>query len=103
MSYSIVLLPGDGVGGEVAAQAKRVLACGSERAGISFDIEEIPCGGQYYLKHGVDWPAGSAEKCERADLVLLGAVGWPAPEGNGPVTMPGGKMAGWSPVIGNRM
>jgi 3-isopropylmalate dehydrogenase len=30
-------------------------------------------------------------------------VGWPSPDGRGPVTMPGGKMAGWSPVIGNRM
>jgi isocitrate/isopropylmalate dehydrogenase len=34
--------------------------------------------------------------------VLLGAVGWPGPDG-GPVTMSNGKMAGWSPVIGNRL
>ncbi|MBI4954937.1 MAG: isocitrate/isopropylmalate dehydrogenase family protein [Myxococcales bacterium] len=103
MSYSLVLLPGDGVGIEVAAQARRVLACVSERAGVAFDIEEIPCGGEYFLAHGRDWPAGSAEKCEKADVVLLGAVGWPSPDGKGPVTMPDGNMAGWSPVIGNRM
>ena len=103
MSYSVVLLPGDGVGIEVAAQAKRVLACVSERTGIAFDIDEIPCGGEYYLKHGRDWPDGSADRCKAADVILLGAVGWPDPNGQGPVTMPGGRMAGWSPVIGNRM
>ena len=101
-TYSVVLLPGDGTGIEVAAQAKRVLALVEEKTDVKFDIEEVPCGGEYYLEHGVDWPEGSEKKCDDADLILLGAVGWPAPDGNGPVTMPGGKMAGWSPVIGNR-
>jgi 3-isopropylmalate dehydrogenase len=102
-SYSVALLPGDGVGLEVAAQARRVLARVTERTGVRFEIEEIPCGGLYYLEHGRDWPEGSEQRCQAADLILLGAVGWPAPGGNGPVTMAGGKMAGWSPVIGNRM
>jgi isocitrate/isopropylmalate dehydrogenase len=101
-SHSVVLLPGDGTGIEVAAQARRVLDRVAARTGVAFAIEEIPCGGQYYLEHGRDWPEGSEEKCAKADVVLLGAVGWPSPDGNGPVTMPGGKMAGWSPVIGNR-
>ncbi len=101
-TYSVVLLPGDGTGVEVAAQAKRVLAKIEDRVNVKFDIDEIPCGGQYYLEHGRDWPEGSEKKCDEADVILLGAVGWPAPDGNGPVTMPGGKMAGWSPVIGNR-
>jgi 3-isopropylmalate dehydrogenase len=100
--YSIVLLPGDGTGIEVAAQALRVLDLVSRATGVTFDIQEIPCGGQYYLAHGRDWPEGSEQACAAADVILLGAVGWPAPDGNGPVTMPGGKMAGWSPVIGNR-
>lgn len=101
-TYSVVLLPGDGTGVEVAAQAKRVLDLVEKQTDTKFDIEEIPCGGQYYLEHGRDWPEGSEEKCDDADLILLGAVGWPSPDGAGPVTMPGGKMAGWSPVIGNR-
>jgi 3-isopropylmalate dehydrogenase len=102
-SYSIALLPGDGTGIEVAAQARRVLDRVSERLDIQFDIDEIPCGGQYFLEHGRDWPEGSEERCAAADLVLLGAVGWPSPDGKGPVTMPNGKMAGYSPVIGNRL
>jgi isocitrate/isopropylmalate dehydrogenase len=102
-TYSVVLLPGDGTGIEVAAQARRVLELVEQRTGVRFAIEEIPCGGQYYLEHGDrDWPVGAEEKCSAADLILLGAVGWPSPNGPGPVTMPGNKMAGWSPVIGNR-
>jgi len=100
--HSIVLLPGDGTGVEVSRQARRVLELVSKETGTGFDIEEIPCGGQYYLAHGRDWPEGSEEKCRRADVILLGAVGWPSPDGRGPVTMPGGKMAGYSPVLGNR-
>ncbi|MSP23793.1 MAG: isocitrate/isopropylmalate dehydrogenase family protein [Myxococcales bacterium] len=102
-SYSIVLLPGDGTGDEVAASARRVLDAVAAHTGVEFAIEEIACGGRYFLEHGRDWPVGSEEKCKAADVVLLGAVGWPAPSGNGPVTMANGKMAGWSPVIGNRL
>ncbi len=102
-TYSVVLLPGDGVGIEVAREAKRVLDLVAEKTDTHFAVDEVPCGGQYYLAHGRDWPEGSEEKCDKADVVLLGAVGWPAPDGSGPVTMPGGKMAGWSPVIGNRL
>jgi len=85
-------------------QARSVLDEVSRDTDLKFELEEIPCGGQYYLKHGSrDWPEGSEEKCEKADLILLGAVGWPSPKGKGPVTMASGQMAGWSPVIGNRM
>jgi 3-isopropylmalate dehydrogenase len=101
-TYSVVLLPGDGIGREVAREARRVLDTVARRVEVGFDVEEIPCGGQYYLEHGRDWPEGSEEKCDRADVILLGAVGWPSPDGKGPVTMPGGRMAGYSPVLGNR-
>ena len=101
-AYDIVLLPGDGIGLEIAIEARKVLDTVSPRIDVSFNIEEIPCGGEYYLEHGRDWPAGSEEKCAAADVMLLGAVGWPDPNGVGPVTMANGKMAGYSPVIGNR-
>ncbi|MCK6546954.1 isocitrate/isopropylmalate family dehydrogenase [Myxococcota bacterium] len=101
--YSVVLLPGDGVGVEIAREARRLLDLVSKKTDTQLDIDEVPCGGQYYLQHGRDWPEGSDEKCKKADVVLLGAVGWPSPDGKGPVTMPDGKMAGYSPVIGNRL
>lgn len=82
----------------------RVLEAVSKPLGIAWDIDDIPCGGQYYLEHGDrDWPVGAEERCAAADLILLGAVGWPDPDGTGPVTMKDGKMAGFSPVIGNRI
>jgi isocitrate/isopropylmalate dehydrogenase len=102
--YRIVLLPGDGIGLEIAEQARLVLATVSKQLDVGLSVDEIPCGGQFYLQHGSrDWPEGSEERCRDADVILLGAVGWPSPDGIGPVTMADGKMAGHSPVIGNRV
>ncbi|HEY0194397.1 MAG TPA: isocitrate/isopropylmalate family dehydrogenase [Kofleriaceae bacterium] len=106
-SYDLVLLPGDGIGVEVLGHARRLIDLVTAGTGARFALDEIPCGGKFYLEHGArDWPEGSEEKCQRADAILLGAVGWNGPDG-GPVTMRDAdgkeKMAGWSPVIGNRM
>ncbi|MEI8256325.1 MAG: isocitrate/isopropylmalate family dehydrogenase [Deltaproteobacteria bacterium] len=106
MSYDVVLLPGDGIGPEVMREARHVMDEVASRTGAKFDFTTIPCGGQYYLENmqqGRDWPEGSEARCAKADVILLGAVGWPSPTKPGPVTMPSGQMAGWSPVIGNRM
>lgn len=103
-AYDLVLLPGDGIGAEVAAYARDLLTSVGRAIGTEFRITEIACGGRYFLEHGRsrDWPEGSEDTCRAADAILLGAVGWPSPDG-GPVTMSDGKMAGWSPVIGNRL
>ncbi len=103
MAYKVVTLGGDGIGPEVMAQGVRVLEAVSKPLGIEWNIEDIPCGGKFYLEHGSrDWPEGSEAKCKEADMILLGAVGWPDPNSKGPVTMKNGKMAGYSAVIGNR-
>jgi isocitrate/isopropylmalate dehydrogenase len=103
MKIDVVALPGDGTGPEVLAQGLRVLRVVGARTGVDFAVEEIPCGGQFYLKHGSrDWPEGAEERCSAADVILLGAVGWPDANG-APVTMKDGKMAGYSAVIGNRV
>ncbi len=103
MAYNVVTLGGDGIGPEVMSQGLRVLEAVSKPLGIEWAIEDIPCGGKFYLEHGSrDWPEGSEAKCKAADMILLGAVGWPDPETRGPVTMKNGKMAGYSAVIGNR-
>lgn len=103
MVVSVVALGGDGTGPEVLEHGLKVLEVVAQWSGIEFAVDSIECGGQYYLQHGRDWPSGSEERCQQADVILLGAVGWPAPDGSGPVTMSDGKMAGWSPVIGNRI
>ncbi len=102
-TYELVLLPGDGIGQEVVAEARALLELLGPSIGVGFALEEIPCGGKFFLEHGSrDWPDGAEERCRAADAILLGAVGWNGPDG-APVTMPDGKMAGWSPVIGNRL
>ncbi|GAB4543529.1 MAG: isocitrate/isopropylmalate dehydrogenase family protein [Haliangiales bacterium] len=102
-AYDIVVLPGDGIGVEVAAQARALLDVIASALGIALSAEEIPCGGKFYLEHGRrDWPEGAEERCRDADVILLGAVGWPDPNKPGPVTRHDGRMAGYAPVIGNR-
>lgn len=104
MAYKLVTLGGDGTGPEVMREGMRVLNALSEVLEIAWEVDDIPCGGQFYLAHGSrDWPEGAEERCAAADLILLGAVGWPSPTGTGPVLMKDGKMAGYSPVIGNRI
>ena len=103
-TYDLVALPGDGIGIEVIAEARALLEAIAPALGVTFAVDEIPCGGKYYLDHGRerDWPEAAEAKCRAADAILLGAVGWSGPDG-APVMMQDGKMAGWSPVIGNRM
>ena len=101
-SYDIVLLPGDGIGAEVAAEARTLIEAIAAQLGVGLRIDEIPCGGRFYLQHGSrDWPEDAEARCRAADAILLGAVGWNHPDGR-LVTMADGRMAGWSPVIGNR-
>jgi len=104
MAYKVASLPGDGIGIEVLAEGLKVMNAVASTLDIAFDIEEIQCGGEFYLKHGSrDWEEGAEEKVAAADVVFLGAVGWPDPDNAGrPVTMANGHMAGWSPVIGTR-
>ena len=103
MPYQLVTLGGDGTGPEVMREGLRVLDAVSKIEGIEWSVDDIPCGGHYYLQHGDrDWPEGAEGRCAASDLILLGAVGWPSPTGSGPVLMKDGKMAGFSPVLGNR-
>ena len=85
MAYRVAALPGDGIGIEVLAEGLRVLHAVAEPLGLTFEIDEIPCGGKFYLEHGTrDWPEGAEERVAAADVVFLGAVGWPDPDKDGP-------------------
>jgi 3-isopropylmalate dehydrogenase len=105
-TYSLVVLPGDGIGVEVTREALRVLNAVQEVTGVHFVREEIECGGHYYVEHGTEWPEGSFEKCRAADAILLGAVGHEV-DGTPVFTEPGRpyptpQLAGYAQVIGNR-
>jgi isocitrate/isopropylmalate dehydrogenase len=106
-SYDLAVLPGDGIGVEVIDHARQLLDLIATATGVGFAIDEVPCGGRFFLQHGSrDWPEDAEQRCRAADAILLGAVGWNGPDG-APVTMRDAdgreKMAGWSPVIGNRI
>jgi 3-isopropylmalate dehydrogenase len=69
----IVLLPGDGIGPEVAAAAARVL----RELPLDLDLEERVFGGTAIRETGEPLPAETLAACRAADAVLLGAVGAP--------------------------
>ena len=70
----IALLPGDGIGPEVIAEAVRVLDVLS-LPGLVF--EEALVGGVAYKAEGHPLPAATLELAKRADAILFGAVGDP--------------------------
>lgn len=75
MDALIVLLPGDGIGPEVTAEAVRILECIGERFGHRFRFEDAAIGGAAIDEAGEPFPAATLAACQRADAILLGAVG----------------------------
>jgi 3-isopropylmalate dehydrogenase len=70
----IAVLPGDGIGPEIVAQAVKVLkALASD--GVKIEMEEAPIGGAGYDAAGDPLPAATLKLAQDADAVLLGAVG----------------------------
>jgi 3-isopropylmalate dehydrogenase len=74
----IAVLPGDGIGPEVIAQARRVLTLIGETCGHHLEWQEWPIGAAAIRQHGLALPAETLEGCLAADAVLLGAVGDPS-------------------------
>jgi 3-isopropylmalate dehydrogenase len=69
----IALLPGDGIGPEVVAEARRVL----EALDLGLAFEEAPVGGAAYAAVGHPLPQATLDLAHRADAILFGAVGDP--------------------------
>ena len=67
----IAILPGDGIGPEITAQAVKVL----KALGESFELENADVGGAGYAAHGHPLPQGTLALAKAADAVLFGAVG----------------------------
>jgi 3-isopropylmalate dehydrogenase len=68
----IALLPGDGIGSEIVAQAVKVLQA---LDGLKFDLEQAPVGGTAYDRTGDPLPAPTLKLAREADAILFGAVG----------------------------
>jgi len=74
----ITVLPGDGIGPEVVAEAVAVLECLRDDAGLAVELEYGLVGGAAYDVHGHPLPDATLKLAQECDAVLLGAVGGPA-------------------------
>ena len=77
MNARIVVLPGDGIGPEVTAEALRVLDAVAKRSGHAFSYAAHLMGGCSIDRHGTALTDEVLSECQKSDAVLLGAVGGP--------------------------
>ncbi|MCU4184959.1 3-isopropylmalate dehydrogenase [Acidiferrimicrobium sp. IK] len=77
-SYDIAVIPGDGIGPEVTAEAMKVLEAVAVMSPMEFRFDELPLGADFYLRHGEALPDSMEARIGRADAIFLGAVGDPA-------------------------
>ncbi|MCC6301532.1 MAG: 3-isopropylmalate dehydrogenase [Gammaproteobacteria bacterium] len=77
MSKKILVLPGDGIGPEIMAQALAVLARLQRDFGLDIEIEHALVGGASYEASGRPLTDETLQRARAADAVLLGAVGGP--------------------------
>jgi 3-isopropylmalate dehydrogenase len=76
-TYNLLLLPGDGIGPEVMAEVKKLIAWMNAHGMGTFNTEEGLCGGCAYDAHGVAVTDEIVEKAKAADAVIFGSVGGP--------------------------
>ncbi|HRW70875.1 3-isopropylmalate dehydrogenase [Ottowia sp.] len=67
----IAVLPGDGIGTEIVAEAVKVL----QALGLKFELEHADVGGTAYDRHGHPLPEATLKLAKEADAILFGAVG----------------------------
>ena len=77
MEFKITLLPGDGIGPEVVAEAVRVLDVIAGKFHHSFNFTERLMGGCSIDQYGSSLTDETLAHCKASDAVLLGAVGGP--------------------------
>lgn len=76
-TYKILVLPGDGIGPEITAEAVTILKTAAEKFQFKLELEEALIGGAAYDSVGKMLPDATLSAAESADAVLLGAVGGP--------------------------
>ncbi len=77
MQFNLAVLPGDGIGPDVTTEAIKVLQAIGERFGHKFDLQYGLVGGIAIDETGAALPKGTLKICQKAQSVLLGAVGGP--------------------------
>jgi 3-isopropylmalate dehydrogenase len=74
----IAVIPGDGIGPDVTAEAMKAVRAVGEAFGRTFDLEMLPYGADYYLQTGISLPPnGYATLRDEFDAIFMGALGDP--------------------------
>ncbi|MBE0345443.1 MULTISPECIES: 3-isopropylmalate dehydrogenase [Pseudoalteromonas] len=75
--YKVAVLPGDGIGPEVMAEALKVLDIIADKFALTFDFQHYDVGGIAIDKHNHALPQETLAGCECADAILFGSIGGP--------------------------
>jgi len=75
--HKIAVIPGDGTGPEVTAEALKVLNAAAGRFGFKYEITEFDFGGERYMRTGETLSDSDVEDLRSFDSILLGAIGHP--------------------------
>jgi 3-isopropylmalate dehydrogenase len=83
-TFNIAVLPGDYIGPEITAEARRVLEAVGRRFEHSFSFNEALAGGAAWDAYGEHLPESTLATCEQSDAILKGPFGGPRNEINNP-------------------
>ena len=75
--HNIALIPGDGTGPEVTAEALKVLEAAARVGGFTYETTTLDFGGERYLRTGETLPDGAIDDLRQFDAIFLGAIGHP--------------------------
>ncbi|WP_137817963.1 3-isopropylmalate dehydrogenase [Pseudomonas sp. 2FG] len=81
MSKQILILPGDGIGPEIMAEAVKVLEAANDKFNLGVELSHDELGGAAYDKYGTPLADETLARAHAADAILLGAVGGPKWDG----------------------
>ena len=76
-SFKVAVLPGDGIGPEVMAEAIKVLEAVEGKFDVAFELTYANVGGIAIDEEGKALPESTVEACRASDAVLFGSVGGP--------------------------
>jgi len=75
--YRIAVVPGDGTGPEVVAEAVKVLDAATDRFGFTYVPTHFDLGGERYMRTGETLPGRVLDQLRDSDAILFGAIGHP--------------------------
>ncbi|MBZ5534597.1 MAG: 3-isopropylmalate dehydrogenase [Acidobacteriia bacterium] len=101
MKLTLTILPGDGIGPEVTAEALKALQAIGQRFGHLIETQSALIGGAALDALGIPLPDETIKTCENSDAVLLGAIGGPRWDRNPPALKPESGLLGIRKALGN--